>query len=145
MDRAKQGNGLLVVAGALFAIGSFLDWATAGPFGVTGMDLETNILDLNDGIFTLLGGLVLLVIGVVAIQGSSLSVPQWAGWAAWAVASVIGLVRLLDILGEESVGLSLGIGMYLVIAGIVLGLVGLVFTRSASDSGDMAPPPPPMG
>jgi hypothetical protein len=135
MDKAKQGNGLLIVAGALFAIGSFLDWATLGPDGATGMDG-------GDGWFTLIAGAVLLAVGLMAFQGSSMSIPSWVGWVAWAVGTLITVINVFDILGEELADLSLGIGMYMLIAAIALGLVGLVFLRQA---GDTAPPPPPMG
>ena len=137
MDKAKQGNGLLIVAGALFAIGSFLDWATLGPIGATGMDG-------GDGWFTLIAGAVLLVVGLLAFQGSSTQIPSWVGWVAWAVGTIIAVINLFDIMGEELADLSIGIGMYLILAGAVLGLVGLVFVRQAGDTGGgMAPPPPP--
>lgn len=139
MDKAKQGNGLLIIAGALFAIGSFLDWATLGPIGATGMDG-------GDGWFTLIAGAVLLVVGVLAFQGSTTQVPSWVGWVAWAVGALITIINIFDILGEELADLSLGIGMYLLIAAIVVGLLGLFWVRQAEDSGGgmAAPPPPPM-
>ena len=135
MDKVKQGNGLLVVAGALFAVGSFLDWATLGPIGVTG-------IDGGDGWFTLIAGAALLAIGLMAFQGSSMSVPSWVGWVAWAVGSLITVINIIDIMGEELADLSLGIGMYMLIAAIALGLGGLVFLRQAGDS---MPPPPAAG
>jgi hypothetical protein len=137
MDKGKQGNGLLIVAGALFAIGSFLDWATLGPIGATGMDG-------GDGWFTLIAGGVMIVVGFLAFQGSSTEIPPWVAWVAWAVGTLITVINLFDILGEEFADLSLGIGMYMLLAAVVLGIIGLVFLRQSDDSaGGMAPPPPP--
>lgn len=131
MERAWQASFLMVVGGILFGLGSFLDWATAGGFGATGMDG-------GDGWYTLIAGAVLAVVGILAYR-EDVQVLAWVGWVAWFVATAVAVINVFDILGEDVIELSLGMGMYIMLAGGILGLLGLVWARPPTTT--RRPPP----
>lgn len=117
MDK-KQAALLTVIGGAALAIGSFLPWGEIFGISASGMDG-------GDGWFTLIGGVVLAVAGYMAWSGKPL--PMWVGWVALVVGAGVAIINYFDISGTE--GLSVGMGMWLMLAGSVLGLVGLLMGR----------------
>jgi len=151
MDKAKQGAGLMVLGGALLVIGSFLDWAeVSDPSSGLG-DSETGIGG-GDGWFTLIFGAALLLVGYLIYAGQAANSPKWLGWLGWAGA-VLGLAlavfEFTDINSDldtiKALGLdgSLGIGVWLIIAGGVLGLIGAIMAKPHAAFGGATPPPPP--
>ena len=52
---------------------------------------------------------------------------MWIGWLALAVGLAVALINFFDIMGTE--GVSIGIGMWLMLVGGALGLVGLLMGR----------------
>ena len=113
----KNQNALMITGGgAALAIGSFLAWGTV--FGIS-----VNGIDGGDGWMTLIGGAVVAAYGFMAYQGKS-SLPQWLPWAGLVVGLGVALINFFDILGTE--GVSIGIGMYLMLAGGAVAIFGLL-------------------
>jgi len=115
---AKQASGLTLVGGLLLALGSFLAWGSVLGISVSG-------IDGGDGWYTLIAGAVLALVGFMAWSGKAL--PVWIGWLALAVGLAVALINFFDIMGTE--GVSIGIGMWLMLVGGALGLVGLLMGR----------------
>ncbi len=112
----NQSAVMIVAGGAALAIGSFLAWGTIPGVSVNG-------LDGGDGWYTLIGGVVVAAYGLMAFQGKSI-LPKWLAWAGLGVGLAVAIINLFDIAGVD--GVSLGIGMYVMIAGGVLAIVGLL-------------------
>lgn len=115
---AKQASGLTIVGGLLMALGSFLAWGSVLGISVSG-------IDGGDGWYTLVAGVVLALAGYMSFSGKAL--PMWIGWLALVVGLLVALLNFFDIMGTE--GVSVGIGMWLMLAGGALGLVGLLMSR----------------
>jgi hypothetical protein len=115
---------LVGAAGLLVLIGSFLPWVTAtAPFIGTVSKAGTS----GDGIITLIAG------GVVMVAA-------FARWRILAglgsvVAGVVAVIDLVDInrsLGDiesDLIVASAGVGIWMVVAGAVLGLAGVIRGR----------------
>ena len=118
----KTAGIAMMVGGALLAVGSFLAWVTVGPASQSGMDG-------GDGWFTLVAGATFALLGYFAYTGRSY--PMWLGWLALAVGAAVAIIDYFDIkssiddFGEGSVG----IGMWAMLAGVVIGIIGLVIGR----------------
>jgi hypothetical protein len=108
----------LMAGGALLAIGSFLAWGTFLGISVTGMDG-------GDGWFTLIAGVAVAALGYLTFTGKSY--PSWLAWVAVAVSAAVALINFFDIAGDELI--SVGIGMYAMLVGVVIAAVGLVMGR----------------
>ena len=118
MDK-KQTAGLIILGGAGLAIGSFLPWGEI--FGITASGM-----DGSDGWFTLIAGILLVVVGYLAFSGRQ-ALPVWLGWAALVIGAGVAILNYFDISGTG--GVSVGIGMWAMLAGSVLALVGLLLGR----------------
>lgn len=119
MDKAQQSALLTMIGGAALAIGSFLAWGTVFGISVNGMDG-------GDGWFTLIGGVAVAVVGFAAYTGN-FDIPKWVGWAGLVVGLGVALINFFDILGTE--GVSVGLGMWLMLAGGVVAIYGLLQSR----------------
>jgi len=117
----NQSAVLIMGGGAALAIGSFLAWATVIGISVSGMDG-------GDGWMTLIGGAVVAAFGFMSYQGKSV-LPQWLAWAGIIVGFGVAIINLFDILDTD--GLSVGIGMWLMLAGGVVAIVGLLQSKNA--------------
>ncbi|MEX2322270.1 MAG: hypothetical protein WEA29_00630 [Acidimicrobiia bacterium] len=118
---SKNSSMMLMVGGALLAIGSFMAWATAFGISVSGMDG-------GDGWFTLLAGVALLALGFMSYSGKAY--PSWLAWVALAVGAAVALINFFDIMGTELI--EVGIGMWLMVAGVVVAVLGLVMGRKSA-------------
>lgn len=117
-----------MLAGGLAAIGSWLPWATGFLSGIPGI---TGI-DLTDGWMTFFAGLAFMVLGFLTFTGRPY--PMWLAWAVLANWTAIAIINFLDIretIEDAGVG-SIGIGMWLLLLGVVIGIVGLVKGRGKS-------------
>ncbi len=113
----KNQSALMITGGgAALAIGSFLAWGTV--FGIS-----VNGIDGGDGWMTLFGGAVVAAYGFMAYQGKS-SLPNWLPWAGLVVGLGVALINFFDILDTD--GVSVGIGMYLMLAGGAVAIYGLL-------------------
>ena len=170
--KAPIGVILMFVGGALLAIGSFLPWAqvTGGGTSVTAKGV-----DGSDGWITMVAGLVLIVCGAASMKAGKRALAILA-IVAGLVGAGVGVYdattakdSVLDSAASELSGqfgvsademrtlldqaidagqlsISISFGLYVVIAGGLLGIVGGVMAMgSASKSapmGSAAPPPP---
>ena len=178
------GAVLAVVGGALLVIGSFLSWAEVSGGGVS---VSAKGIDGSDGYITVVAGLVALAVGVAALRmprrplavlaiiaglvGGGLGVydavtaeDSVLDAAAEEIAPQFGAtaeeVRSLldDAIASGQLDISISIGLYVVIAGGVLALIGgvLQLTRAgapampavapagiaSAHAAPVAPPPP---
>lgn len=120
MDKAKQNSLLVIIGGAALALGSFLAWGSVLGISVSGMDAG------GDGWFTLIGGLAVAAAGYAAFSGA-FKLPMWVGWAGVVVGLGVALLNFFDIMGTD--GVSIGMGMWLMLAGGLVAIYGLVQSR----------------
>lgn len=116
MDKAQQGPLLTMIGGVALALGSFLAWGTVFGISVSGMDG-------GDGWYTLVGGAVVAAAGFAAYSGS-FKLPKWVGWAGLVVGLGVALINFFDIIGTD--GVSIGLGMWVMLAGGVVAILGLL-------------------
>lgn len=160
--RAPLGGILAIVGGALLAVGSFLAWAEVGGGGTS---VTAKGIDGSDGYLTLVAGLVALLVGIVMMRGTK-RVLAVLVILAGVVGGGIGLYdaltakdSVLDAAAEElapsfgasteqvraaldqaidagQISVSISIGLYAVIAGGIVALVGGIagLRGSASES-----------
>ena len=145
---------LALLGAAVLAAGSFLDWVTIdsafGSLGVKGME--------GDGKLTLAAGGLSLVLFVLKSRGAAIlgSLVAAAGGAV-AIYNFSNVQRKLDDISSEFARATVGIGIYVCIAGAALALIGgLAWADEQSPkrgatraggvplrSGSPLPPPPP--
>lgn len=166
---------LAIGGGAIAAIGSFLTWFTLSATG--GFTSSGSGTDAGDGWITLAAGVLMVIAGLVILAGRSRGAVRWMAILAivgGVIAAGDGLLNLAtarDQLAEsvaESTGLtkdqarqqvdlaldsgqadlSAGIGLWMVIGGGVIGIVGGILGLVAArrvPSGAAAAPPAPEG
>jgi hypothetical protein len=183
--KAGPGSLLAVVGGVLAGLGSFLAWAKVSA---QGLDVSAKGTDGSDGWITLVAAIVLILCGLLALQGAGRKVVAVVAVLAGLVAGGLALYdaltakdTIIDKTAEEVAGslgvpkadavaminaaidagqidLSLAFGIYLVIGGGALGLIGggLMFgggkpsaaptfaTETAAPVASAAPAAPPM-
>lgn len=175
---------LAIAGGALMAIGSFLAWAEVSGGGTS---VTAKGTDGSDGWITFVAGLIVLAVGAMLMRGAAKRALAILAIVAALVGGAVGLYdaltakdRVLDDAAEElagqfggtaaevralldqaidagQLGISLSIGLYLVIAGGALGIVGGVMGMRGSTAAPAMPSvgampssapaaaPPPMG
>jgi len=121
----NQSAMMITGGGAALAIGSFLAWGTVIGISVSGMDG-------GDGWMTLIGGAVVAAYGFMVYQGKSM-IPKWLAWAGLGVGVGVALINFFDIMGTD--GVSIGIGMWLMLVGGAVALYGLLQKSSDEPSG----------
>lgn len=121
------GPGLVLVGGALAAVGSFLPWVTASAGALSAS--RNGIDGGGDGYISLILGGVLVLVGILAV----VSKPS----RTWGVVALIPAVLLL-LLGvtdlqsvgerisslDSSISGGVGIGLIAVVFGAVIGIIG---------------------
>lgn len=169
--RTPIGPALMLVGGALLALGSFLTW-----FTFTGPDVSEsgNGIDGGDGWITFGAAVVLLAAGIAALKAGRRALGVLA-LLAGLVGAAVGTYDALsardqladevavqngisaeqarqlvdDVLDSDDYELSIGIGLYLVIAGGAIGLVGgamqVMAGRGASGAPSMPMSAAPVG
>ena len=137
---------VLTVAGAAGIIGgAFLGWLQFdGQTGAEGIRAPvavfwSNLTDVDPASFTTSAGLVLIVLGLVALIGLALP----TGWltrlagALAIIAFVLFVISVIRVSSEDTGGLvelglgNIGIGMWLILAGGILAVVGGFFGARA--------------
>jgi len=120
----KAGPAIELVGGALVTIGSFMPWAgVATVFGT----LSVNGTE-GDGKITMVIGLVLVLLAILELTGASNT--RIAALVLALIAAGVGgydLVNASDKIadvGNEYARASVGVGLYAVVAGGVLAVVG---------------------
>lgn len=163
--RTPIGPILAILGGALLVIGSILDWATL-DVALAGQTLSESFggLDGSDGWITLGSGAVAIAVGIVAMSSGGRRVLAILAILAGLVGGGVGLYDAVtaesnsldefaegigatrgDVdaaieTGELEFELSIGIGLYLAIAGGVLALVGGALQLSGSGTSAPAMP-----
>ncbi len=159
---------LAIVGGALLAVGSFLSWATVSGAGT---EVSASGMDGSDGIVTLVAGIIALACGLLAMKagrrilaivtilaglaGAGLGIydaltakdsvlDAAAEQVATQVGATVDEVRALldDAIDAGELSISISLGLYVVIGGGVLALVGGVMmlgTKGASTSAPAVP------
>ena len=168
--RAPIGAILLLIGGALGTIGSFLTWAEVRVGDVTA---SAKGVDGSDGYITVLAGLVAIFAGVVALRTPKRALAV-IGIVAGAILIGVGIYdattaedNVLDSVAEElspsfgpvdqvrevlqqqadsgQLDISIAIGLYAVIAGGALALVGGVLEVAGKREEPAAAPMPGTG
>jgi hypothetical protein len=162
--RTPIGPAAMLVGGALLVLGSFLTW-----FTFTGPDVSEsgNGIDGGDGWITLGAGVVVIAAGIAALKAGRRALGVLA-LLAGLVGAGVGLYDALsardqlseevavqngiseeqarqlvdEVLDSDQYELSIGIGLYLVIAGGAIGLVGGLM-QAAAGSGPAGAPSMP--
>jgi hypothetical protein len=158
---------LMLVGGALAAVGSFLSWANVTVSDVSATAKGT---DGSDGYITLVCGVVLVVVGLVSFRGGRRALgvlALLAGLVAGAVGvydAVTAQDSVLDAVAEQvapqvgasvsavrailqqsadagDLNIQLQAGLYLVIAGGALGLIGGIVAVATAGRAEMRSAP----
>jgi len=117
----KNAAVAVIVGGLLLVVGSFLPWFTYAGESVNGFDG-------GDAWFTLFAGLILAVLGYMTYAGRSY--PSWIGWVVAALAGVLVVIDYFDIKDTADLfGGSVGMGVWIMFAGVIVALVGLFMGR----------------
>jgi len=157
---------LAIAGGALLAIGSFLAWAEVSG---TGTSVTASGTDGTDGWITFAAGLVVLAVGAILMRGSGKRALAIVAVVAALIGGGVGLYdaltakdRVLDDAAEElagsfggtaeevralldqaiaagQIGISISLGLYIVIAGGALGIVGGVMAMRGAAAAPAMP------
>ena len=157
---------LAIAGGALLAIGSFLAWAEVSG---TGTSVTASGTDGTDGWITFASGLVVLAAGAILMRGSGRRALAIVAIVAALIGGGVGLYdaltakdRVLDDAAEElagsfggtaeevralldqaidagEIGISISLGLYIVIAGGVLGMIGGVMAMRGAAAAPAVP------
>jgi hypothetical protein len=162
--RTPVGAIVAIAGGALLGVGSFLAWAEVSGGGTS---VTANGVDGSDGYITLGAGIVAVVVGVLLLRQARRALAILAilaGLVGGGVAVYDALTAkdsVLDSAAEElaptlgaspeqvrvlldqaidsgEIGISLSIGIYVVIAGGALALVGGILSLRGPDAGKRA-------
>jgi hypothetical protein len=145
----EWGGAVLLVAGALAALGSFLPWiavtaAFVGTIGRNGFDGG------GDGIVTVAAGIVIALLGIAMLARSGSSSALRIGAVAGAL--VLGAVAVIDIGGINDriktldatlVSGSVGTGLIVIAFAAVLTVIGAAFPSTQKLAQVVAVPAPP--
>lgn len=130
---------LAIVGAVLIGIGSVLPWAKVesqfGDLSVAGTE--------GDGVITLIAAVVLAIGGFMRIKSPGSTFAKVLIVLSALVAGVTAaydMSSISDIGGNEFATASVGIGLYVVLAGAVVGMLG-AFGKPAAD---VAVPPQPV-
>ena len=111
-----------IVGGLLLVVGSFLPWFTLGGSSVNGFDG-------GDAYFTLIAGAIIAALGYMTFAGRSY--PFWIGWVVAALAGLLVVIDYFDIKDTADLtGGSVGIGIWIMFAGVIVALAGMYMGRS---------------
>jgi len=157
---------LAIAGGALLAIGSFLAWAEVSGSGTS---VTASGTDGTDGWITFASGLVVLAAGAILMRGSGRRALAIVAIVAALIGGGVGLYdaltakdRVLDDAAEElagsfggtaeevralldqaidagEIGISISLGLYIVIAGGVLGMIGGVMAMRGAAAAPAVP------
>jgi len=112
---------ITVVGGALLAVGSLLPW-----FELQGSTISA--FDWGDGWFTLAAGLIIVALGAAIIARRP--APGWLGWVVAALAGTLIAINYRDITEDaDTLGISVGIGIWVMLTGVIVALVGMFMGR----------------
>jgi hypothetical protein len=130
------GATMALLGGVLIVLGSFLPWLTAtAPLVGT---ISRNGMEGGDGIITLILGVVTILIGVTQLTATNLpTLVQRSTIVTGAITGIVAIINYLNVqrriedVREESelIAASVGAGIWTLIVGAVLAIVGGVLVR----------------
>jgi hypothetical protein len=130
------GATMALLGGVLIVLGSFLPWLTAtAPLVGT---ISRNGMEGGDGIITLVLGVVTILIGVTQLTATNLpTLVQRSTIVTGAITGIVAIINYLNVqrriedVREESelIAASVGAGIWTLIVGAVLAIVGGVLVR----------------
>lgn len=132
---------VVLVGGALYAIGSALPWITATAAFVG--TITRSGLEGGDGIITIVIGLLIALVGLLSLNGSRSAGSKVAqvllcavalGLAVWEVSNVNAKIDDLEA-GELAAIASVGIGLWMMVIGGALALLGALASGRAPKTG----------
>lgn len=137
MTAGKKAAMLLGIGGLLMAVGSLLEFASVPGQSLSGLDTDDGKLYLGTGI--------VLAIFAGVIWSVAASMTRRVIGVLATLASLFMLYAAIIDVTDIPEGVSVGIGLYIVLVGTILASVGSIWSLAAkSDAGaPMAPPPPP--
>jgi hypothetical protein len=146
--RRRIGGAVAAVGGAVVVAGTFADWVMADVRGVgvrTGTGWQNIRGHVADGPVIAAIALVIVIVGMTFVFDLQSRVARAAGIVASLAVVAFAVYEIADIEAtRQGVDTSLRAGIWVMVGGAVLALVGLVVTfgrrRPAAASG--APPPP---
>jgi hypothetical protein len=124
----KPSTYVVLIGAILMIIGAIMPWASVMGIGVSGLE--------GDGWFCLIAG---VIAGVFAFL--KLNWGKWIVVLMGLVGAVVGIIDYMKIkdavaatgaMAEAGMGISIGIGMYLVIVGGIVALIGGFITKKAT-------------
>jgi hypothetical protein len=133
LDGARSLLWVVLAGAAVVVLGSFLPWASVTVFGA---ELTVDGMD-GDGPLTLIGG---ALVGALTLAAHLQRPARWKVVTALVLAALVTLIAVIDVVdvssrvadveGELAVDLeaSVGIGLWLVLAGSVVATVGTALT-----------------
>lgn len=131
----------LVVGGGLIALGSFLPWITATT--VFGTISRNGVSDGGDGVFTMVLGVVIGVLGGMLASGgrttTATRVILWLAVIAFALIWVVDFTDVRDRIGlvdSEFAAGGIGMGFWVMAIGGVVTIVGLLNLPASGGSGE---------
>jgi RNA polymerase subunit RPABC4/transcription elongation factor Spt4 len=143
VDTLPAGAWLALAGGILMAVGSFLPWMQASAFFVTlhrnGMQMGDNMGFSVDGVVTLVLGVFTCVIGLSRLL--HFSMPSFLYRSSVATGLIAGAITVYDAtqihtfvasIGGENVAASLGYGLWVLLVGAALAILGGFVVRLAA-------------
>jgi hypothetical protein len=130
------GATMTLIGGVLIVLGSFLPWLTAtAPLVGT---ISRNGMEGGDGVITLILGVVTILIGVTQLTATNLpTLLQRSPIVTGAITGIVAVSNYLNVqqriedVREESelIAASVGAGIWTLVVGAVLAVVGGVLVR----------------
>jgi hypothetical protein len=131
------GATMTLLGGVLIVVGSFLPWLTATA-PLVGTISRNGMEGGGDGIFTLILGVITILIGVTQLTATNMpTLLQRSPIITGAITGIVAVINYLDVqqriedVREESelIAASVGAGIWTLVVGAVLAIVGGVLVR----------------
>jgi hypothetical protein len=123
---AKAIAGLLLLTAVVVGIGSVTTWAVAGEFSKTG-------LDNADGVITLPLAIIAAVFALIRMVGKLPTTAAIVGLVVGLLLTLIGFVDVADVRDRSDLGVDVGYGLWMVLAGgiamVVVSIAGIIKRR----------------
>jgi hypothetical protein len=123
---AKAIAGLLLLTAVVVGIGSATTWVEAGAFTKTG-------LDDSDGVITLPLAIIAAVFALIRMVGKLPTTAAIVGLVVGLLLTLIGFVDVADVRDRSDLGVDVGYGLWMVLAGgiamVVVSIAGIIKRR----------------
>ena len=133
-EKSSNAAWWLIGGAAAGVFGAFLPWVSAGPFSVSGID--------GDGQITAILSIITGIIGIVALRSSDQRTSGPGKVFAILLSAVVALVGFYDLgeiggeLDDSIIEVTPGFGLFVTIAGGIIGVVGAARLKKRPKSSD---------